>query len=64
MSSYFFNPLQRRSLALCLGDILLILASFLVSMALRVVVYEGGEFQEIAGRFNYMYAVLVAINLL
>ena len=64
MTSYLFNPLQRRSLALCLGDIVLVLASFLVSMALRVVVYEGGEIQEIAGRFNYMYAVLVGIHLL
>jgi exopolysaccharide biosynthesis polyprenyl glycosylphosphotransferase len=64
MSSYFFNPLQRRSLALCLGDIVLILASFLVSMAIRILVYEGGELQEIAGRFNYMYVVLVGIHLL
>ena len=33
-------------------------------MAIRVVVFEGGELQEIAGRFNYMYAVLVGIHLL
>jgi exopolysaccharide biosynthesis polyprenyl glycosylphosphotransferase len=64
MTSYIFNPLQRRSIALCLGDIALILASFLVSMAIRVVLYEGGHLQEIADRFNYMYAVLVAVHLL
>ena len=64
MSSYFFSPLQRRSLALCLGDIVLILFSFIASMAIRVVLYEGGEMHEILGRFNYMYVVLVGVHLL
>jgi len=46
------------------GDMILILASFVLSMALRVTLYEGKELVEITERFNYMYAVLLAVHLL
>jgi exopolysaccharide biosynthesis polyprenyl glycosylphosphotransferase len=64
MRSYFFNPVQRRQFVMLAGDVALILASFFLSMALRVSLYEGGALAEITERFNYMYIVLTGVHLL
>lgn len=64
LGSYFSNPLQRRSLTLCLGDVLLILLSILTSLVLRITLYEGKDLVHVAARFNYMYIVLVGVHVL
>ena len=63
MKNYLLNPDHRRKLKLLLYDGMVVLGIFMISYMLRVIFYEGGNFEELWARLSWLVLLGVLVHL-